>query len=140
MDFAELAESPGLAGTYDPVDVMHGLGPRECDIVVAIECLSEIPDDDAALSALARLCGPAGASSRTCRSVTGCASTTTCPTTWLAALRRTWRAVPDPDRGLWPPCSLARLIVGCQLVSGELEEQRAVLGGAHRLGLRAKLG
>jgi SAM-dependent methyltransferase len=41
-------------------DVTDDLGSEEFDVVLAIECLSEIPDDDAALGAMARALRPGG--------------------------------------------------------------------------------
>jgi SAM-dependent methyltransferase len=41
-------------------DLTDDLGSEEFDVVVAIECLSEIPDDDAALRAMARALRPGG--------------------------------------------------------------------------------
>jgi SAM-dependent methyltransferase len=41
-------------------DLTDDLGSEEFDLVLAIECLSEIPDDDAALGAMARALRPGG--------------------------------------------------------------------------------
>ena len=45
---------------FDRVDVTEDLGDRAYDAVLAIECLEEIPDDEAALACMARALRPDG--------------------------------------------------------------------------------
>jgi len=53
--------SEGLANVeFVRADLTGDLGSEEFDVVLAIECLSEIPDDDAALGAMARALRPGG--------------------------------------------------------------------------------
>ena len=54
-------ENEGLRNIeFVRADVTDDLGSEEFDVVLAVECLSEIPDDDAALRAMARALRPGG--------------------------------------------------------------------------------
>jgi SAM-dependent methyltransferase len=56
-----LKASEGLPNVdFVRADVTDDLGSEEFDVVLAIECLSEIPDDGAALRAMARALRPGG--------------------------------------------------------------------------------
>jgi ubiquinone/menaquinone biosynthesis C-methylase UbiE len=56
-----LKASEGLENLdFVAADLTRDLGSEEFDLVLAIECLSEIPDDDAALGAMARALRPGG--------------------------------------------------------------------------------
>ena len=55
------AEDEGLRNLeFVRADLTDDLGSEEFDLVLAVECLSEIPDDDAALRAMARALRPGG--------------------------------------------------------------------------------
>ena len=58
---ADRRENEGLRNIeFVRADVTDDLGSEEFDVVLAVECLSEIPDDDAALRAMARALRPGG--------------------------------------------------------------------------------